>query len=127
VIAIFEDGFVLNSNPPYTDPLTKASNFTANIDWGDGKTGVGQIVADFTKKGLYYIVASHDYAQPLFFPHTFKIAVTVKDKDGAQGSDNSYVTIQPSVPFQPIYPPPAVVKPTFFSTSPLRTQTSLLA
>lgn len=126
-IAIFEDGFVLQSSPPYTDPLTKASNFTATINWGDGTSSQGQILAVLNQKGLYSVVASHDYPVQLFKPQTYKIAVTVKDKDGAQGTDNSYATVQAAYNLQPIYPPPAIGTGSVFSTTPLRTETTLLA
>ena len=64
---------------------TSASNFTASINWGDGKTTTGTIVKDAT--GKYHVAASHAYAEEQSSPYTVK--VTIKQSGGATVSVNS--------------------------------------
>jgi hypothetical protein len=68
---------------------TSASNFTATIDWGDGKTTAGTIVKDAT--GKYHVAGSHAYAEENSSPYIVK--VTVKQSGGATVSVNSKANI----------------------------------
>ncbi len=43
------------------DPGRAASSFTATINWGDGTSSTGLIVADPTQAGRYIVIALHQY------------------------------------------------------------------
>ena len=112
-VATFEDGFVLNSNPPATDVLGSASNFTATIDWGDGSVTNGAILATLTK-GLYSVVGSHTYGG--LAGKTYPVSVHVVEKaTGNQVTVNSTATVYQEPIIKPINVVTAPLNP--FSTT----------
>jgi hypothetical protein len=71
---------------------TSASDFTASINWGDGKTTTGTIVKDAT--GKYHVAGSHAYAEEQSSPYTVK--VTIHQSGGATVNVNSHANIADS-------------------------------
>lgn len=64
-----------------------ASDFTATINWGDGSTGQGAIVAD--PVGGFDVNASHTYAGP----GSYAVTISIVDAGGSQTSATSTATI----------------------------------
>lgn len=58
------------------DPQLSASNFTASINWGDGSTSGGIIVANPLKAGSFYVLGAHIYKKR----GTFITATTITNK-----------------------------------------------
>ncbi|HVA46390.1 MAG TPA: FG-GAP-like repeat-containing protein [Pirellulales bacterium] len=73
----------------FTDanPQGTASDFTANIAWGDGQDSAGTIVAD--AGGGFDVLGSHVYASA----GTLNLAVSIADKDGSAASAASTMTV----------------------------------
>jgi hypothetical protein len=71
----FDDGW---ADKGITDPLGKASDYSAVINWGDGTKTVGTIVADKSLKGRYSVVGSHTYnsLKAQTYPATVSISQT---------------------------------------------------
>jgi hypothetical protein len=59
-----------------TDPSGTAGDFSAAIDWGDGTTSAGNVVAD--GRGGFVVTGIHTYGQV----GTFPVSVTIQDVGG---------------------------------------------
>ena len=72
-----------------------ASDFTAQIVWGDGTTSAGEITQDTSSPGVYDVTGTHTYTDP----GTFPIGITINFASGsATGLVNGTpVTITPPV------------------------------
>jgi uncharacterized protein (TIGR03118 family) len=66
------------------DPALKASAFSATIDWGDGQTSAGKVVA--VKGGGFRVLGSHKYAASGAF------AVQVAIREGRPGGPTQFFT-----------------------------------
>ncbi|MFO0970034.1 MAG: IPT/TIG domain-containing protein, partial [Gemmataceae bacterium] len=57
----------------FTDTYTGAApeDYTVSIDWGDGNSSSGSVVAN--ESGGFDVVASHEYGEPAWFPITVTI------------------------------------------------------
>ena len=74
------------------DPTRMASDFSAEIDWGDGTISAGTLVAMPGGAGGYEIIGTHRYAQA----GAFAVVVTVHDDvDGKDITPDSDVTRLP--------------------------------
>ncbi|HEV3080235.1 MAG TPA: FG-GAP-like repeat-containing protein, partial [Gemmataceae bacterium] len=62
-----------------TNAAGQLSDFTAQINWGDGQTSTGTITADPSMAGQFDVTGTVTYAQRGSFP----VSVTVKDAGGA--------------------------------------------
>src|SRR4029077_4189997 len=72
----------------FSDPNTKAAQFHAFINWGDGSTSTtGQIHTQ--AKGRFLVVGSHRYAAT----GSFEITVTIQDAAGQQIAAESSVRV----------------------------------
>ncbi len=91
------------SNPPnsftvasFTDanPNAQASDYTVNINWGDGNSSSGNYVQS-AGDGTFLIVAPHNYTLPFGTPGplTRTVTVTLTDVDGASASTTSTVVV----------------------------------
>ncbi len=65
------------------NPGAKVSEFTASIDWGDGSTSAGRVVA--TVGGGFDVIGSHIYSDE----GRFTITVSIKDQGGSKGTATS--------------------------------------
>ncbi len=84
------------------DPNANAKDFTATIDWGDGHSTNGSIVAD--GKGGFNVTGTNTYAAA----GTFPIHVLVQDFGGSVASVTNAALVDPLPPPPPPPPPPAV-------------------
>lgn len=66
------------------DPALRASAFSATIDWGDGRTSVGRVVA--LRSGGFEVRGSHTYAAPGSY------AASVHIQQGKLGSPAQFFT-----------------------------------
>jgi uncharacterized protein (TIGR03118 family) len=66
------------------DRALKASAFSAAIDWGDGRTSAGKVVA--VKRGGFRVLGSHTYATS----GTFSVQVAIRQ--GAPGGPTQFFT-----------------------------------
>jgi hypothetical protein len=75
----------------FTDAYSAAptSDFTATVNWGDGKSSAGTIVSD--GGGHFHVTASHAYAEQLAAGYKFK--VTIKDVGGSSVVANGLAKI----------------------------------
>jgi hypothetical protein len=75
----------------FTDanPAGKASDFTAQINWGDGQTSAGEITADLSIAGQFDVTGTIVYSQRGSLP----ISVTIADTGGASVVANSTAKI----------------------------------
>ncbi len=91
------------SNPPnsftvasFTDanPNAPLSDYTVNINWGDGNSSSGNYVQS-AGDGVYLIVAPHNYTLPFGTPGplTRTVTVTLTDVDGSSASTTSMVVV----------------------------------
>jgi hypothetical protein len=71
---------------------TSASNFTASINWGDGKTTTGTILKDAS--GKYHVTGSHAYSEEN--TSGYPVLVTIKQSGGATIHVNSHAEIADS-------------------------------
>jgi hypothetical protein len=69
-----------------TNPNQPASNFTANINWGDGTTSTGTIVGG---NGSFNISGNHTYADE----SSFSTTVSVQDTDGEAASGSASANV----------------------------------
>lgn len=69
------------------NPLATTDDFTATIDWGDGRTSAGSFVD--RGDGQFDVVGGHTYDNP----GTFVIQVVVRDKGGATANANANATV----------------------------------
>ena len=95
-LTVVLQSIVAFSNVPFTGTVAKftdtdgdpVSNFTATIDWGDGKTSDGAVTAD--PDGGFDVAGTHTFAQVGFDPIT--VEVNDSDGDSATGSGTSTET-----------------------------------
>jgi RHS repeat-associated protein len=71
------------------DDTVRASDYTALVDWGDGSTSVGTVVADRGATGVFTVDASHTYAEEGSYP----VRVTVEDRSGDTSSASGTATV----------------------------------
>jgi hypothetical protein len=73
----------------FTDanPNATASDFTATIDWGDGSTTAGTIVAQ--SGGGFAVDGEHTYADE----GKYAVGVSIKDVDGSSASATGTATV----------------------------------
>ena len=79
-----------------TDPNGSVNDFTASIDWGDGETSSGRIVA--SGPGAFSVVGRHIYANP----GSFSVPVSINDISGASASTVSTAAVAPHVNVAPV-------------------------
>ena len=89
-----------------TDLTAPTSEFTAVVNWGDGQTTDGAIVANGT--GKFLVVGSHAYSQT----GVFSVSTTIRDDEGQAVSDTSTAAVSG---------PPLVAKALTIKASPRRT------
>lgn len=77
-VASFTDG----------NPFGVASDYSAAIFWGDGKSSVGTIVA---AGGGFKVVGSHSYAKK----NKYVVTVSIKDQGGATASATTQLNVGP--------------------------------
>ncbi len=71
--------------------LAQASDFTAQVNFGDGTTGTGIVVADSAHPGVFNVltpIITHAYASG-----TYHLKVTVTDKGGSQVVTDTLVKV----------------------------------
>ena len=68
------------------DPYASASDFTATIDWGDGTTTAGSVVAH---NGTFEVDGAHTYKDE----GKYSVGVSIKDVGGSTASAKSTATI----------------------------------
>ncbi|HEY7308741.1 MAG TPA: hypothetical protein VH643_05180, partial [Gemmataceae bacterium] len=84
------------------DPNANARDFTANINWGDGHSSNGTIVAD--GNGGFAVIGTNTYANAGLFP----IAVQIQDFGSSFFTVTNTASVAPSPPPSPPSPPPPV-------------------
>ncbi len=95
----------------YDGNLTaQASDFTAQIQWGDGSTSAGTVVPDSNGGGQFDVTGAHAYAQF----GTYAITITVTDVNAATTPQPNTLTISASLdlsnqPIPILDPGPVVV------------------
>jgi hypothetical protein len=57
-----------------------ASDFVANIDWGDGSTSAGTVIAQSSKSGQYAVSGSHVYSDE----GAYLVTIVAKDRGGSK-------------------------------------------
>jgi hypothetical protein len=82
VVATFTDG----------NPLARASDFSATVDWGDGATGPAKVTA--APAGGFQVSGTYTYRTPDSYP----VAVSVNDVGGATASATTTATISSAPP-----------------------------
>jgi hypothetical protein len=82
------------------DPNANAKDFTANINWGDGHSSVGTIVAD--GNGGFNVMGTNTYANP----GLYSIAVQIQDFGSSFFTVTNTANVAPAPPSPPA-PPPA--------------------
>lgn len=87
------------------DPNANAKDFTANINWGDGHSSNGTIVAD--GNGGFNVLGTNTYASAGAFP----IAVQIQDFGSSFVTVTNTASVAPSPPAPPSppSPPPAPI------------------
>jgi predicted outer membrane repeat protein len=70
-----------------SDPNGTAGDFTATVDWGDGRTTAGTVADD--GQGGFTVTSSHTYAAA----GSYSFAVTVQDAGGASSKANGAVSV----------------------------------
>jgi hypothetical protein len=85
------------------DPNANAKDFTANINWGDGHSSNGTIVAD--GHNGFNVMGTNTYAAAGAFP----IAVQIQDFGGSFFTVTNTASVAPSPPSPPAPPPPPVI------------------
>ncbi len=70
-----------------TDSQAAASDFTAVINWGDGQSSSGTIVA--SGSGGFGVVGDHNYTQP----GVFSVSTTITNDEGMSVSDSSTASV----------------------------------
>lgn len=81
VVATFTDG----------NPLAKAADFTATVDWGDGTTGPATVSA---APGGFQVTGTYTYKTPDSYP----VAVSIADVGGASATATTTATISSAPP-----------------------------
>lgn len=94
------------------DPNANAKDFTANINWGDGHSSNGTIVAD--GHGGFNVNGSNTYAAAGAFP----IAVQIQDFGGSFFTVTNTANVAPSPPSPPAPPPPVTTGNLNFTETP---------
>jgi hypothetical protein len=69
----------------FSDPDSTSGNYNATIDWGDGTTSSGQVLAN----GNYSIIGTHVY----IMAGNYGINIQVTDADGASGVVSSMASV----------------------------------
>ncbi len=95
------------------DPNANAKDFTANINWGDGHSSNGTIVAD--GHGGFNVNGTNTYAAAGAFP----IAVQIQDFGGSFFTVTNTASVAPSPPSPPSPPPPVTTGNLNFTETPL--------
>jgi hypothetical protein len=72
------------------DPNGTASDYTAQITWGDGTNSAGSVVADPSIAGTFDVLGSHTYAEE---GQSLPFSVTVNDAGGAHASVGQPITV----------------------------------
>jgi hypothetical protein len=103
-----QGGLTVNG-PVATLSAPPSGSYTAQIDWGDGTTSSGQVVAN--ADGTFNIVGSHTYAQPGGF--LTNVLVSGSSGNGAA----AFGSLATASPTSTIAPLPATVPSTSFTVS----------
>jgi hypothetical protein len=90
-------------------PGANAGDYTATIDWGDGYTSTGQIVAN--ADGAFNVLGSHTYSQIA----GYLTSVQVSDNNGNIAS--AFGTVSPPPPTSSVNPLPAAEASPSFTVS----------
>jgi hypothetical protein len=90
VVAAFND----------TDPGGSPADFTGNIDWGDGSTSSGSVMAAPGVPGLFFVLGSHTYAASGPVP----VRVSIQDVGGSLAVAGSQVLVAEPTPVGPSLP-----------------------
>ena len=75
----------------FSDPSGTTSDYTANINWGDGSVSAGVVSA--TVGGKFAVIGTHQYAKV----GTYTISVPVTDNTGAEITNTCSVQVIPSL------------------------------
>ena len=91
VVATFKDA----------NPAATVTNYTATVNWGDGTTGPGVVVAN--PSGGWQVSGSHTFASP----GTLPVKVTIDDAGGSTATVNDTAAVgSPPVPVTSFTPSP---------------------
>ncbi|HET6246254.1 MAG TPA: hypothetical protein VFE47_01020 [Tepidisphaeraceae bacterium] len=83
-------------------PGVKASQFTVTVNYGDGTSGAGVITQDAVDQSLFYVTATHTYAEE----GAYTTAVTVRYNGGTTSSVINGVTVKTTTaPASPVSVP----------------------